>query len=72
MNKAPIETARDADLQRSLAAMQRAAQRAHEVARSTGTALVVSRGSVIVHLGPDVPELVTHGVQDTEEEMGSE
>lgn len=42
MNPKSIEQARDADLRLSRAALQRAAQRAREVALRTGTLLVVS------------------------------
>jgi hypothetical protein len=52
MNKAPIETARDADLRLSPQALQRAAQRARELAARTGTAIVVSRHGVIEHIRP--------------------
>jgi LDH2 family malate/lactate/ureidoglycolate dehydrogenase len=47
MNKQPIETARDADLRLSAAAMHRAAQRARELAQQTGTAIVISRQGVV-------------------------
>lgn len=47
MNKQPIATARDADLRGSWPALHRAAQRAREVARQTGTAIVISRGGVV-------------------------
>jgi LDH2 family malate/lactate/ureidoglycolate dehydrogenase len=50
MNKQPIATARDADLRLSVAAMHRAAQRARELARQTGTAIVISRGGVVQHI----------------------
>ncbi len=53
MNKQPIETACDADLRMSAQAMQRAAQRARELAARTGTTLVISRQGVIEHLRPD-------------------
>ena len=53
MNKRPIEQARDADLRLSHSALRRAAQRAREVARQTGTAIVVSRQGVIEHLQPE-------------------
>lgn len=58
MNKRAIATARDADLRHSEAAMQRAAQRAREVAHQTGTAVVISRGGVIqqVDFSPAPPE----------------
>lgn len=52
MNKRPIEQARDADLRSSMAAMQRAAKRARELAKQTGTAIVISRNGVIEHLDP--------------------
>jgi len=64
MNKRPIETARDADLRLSLQALQRAAQRARELAAQTGTAVVFIRDGVIEHVHP---EPVTSGsrIQDT-------
>lgn len=53
MNKQPIEHAQDADLRLSVAAMQRAAQRARELARKTGTHLVVSQDGKVIYLHPD-------------------
>jgi hypothetical protein len=53
MNKQPIEQARDRDLRLSQVALQRAAQRAHDLAKTTGTTIVVSRGGVIEHLNPE-------------------
>ena len=50
MNKRPITEARDSDLRLSEAAMQRAAERARELAHTTGTALVVSRNGVVEYL----------------------
>ena len=52
MNKQPIEQARDRDLRLSQVAMQRAAQRANELATATGTTIVVSHDGVIEHLKP--------------------
>jgi uncharacterized protein GlcG (DUF336 family) len=52
MNKRPIKEARDSDLRFSEAAMQRAAERARELARSTGTQLVVNRNGVLEYLIP--------------------
>ena len=52
MNKLPIDQARDRDLRFSQQALERAAQRAHDLARSTGTFIVVSRNGVIEHLTP--------------------
>lgn len=51
MNKRPIETANDADLRLSPAAMHRAAQRARELA-IPGTFIVVSNQGVIERLNP--------------------
>lgn len=59
MNKQPIEKALDPDLRLSVAAMQRAALRARELARTTGTRIVVSRNGLIELLEPDAPELET-------------
>jgi len=53
MNKRPIEQASDRDLRLSQAALQRAAQRARELAAATGTAVVISRNGVIEHLNPN-------------------
>lgn len=58
MNKQPIEQARDADLRLTHAALRRAAQRARELARQTGTVIVISRQGVIEHLQPQ-PELAS-------------
>jgi hypothetical protein len=52
MNKQPIEQAQDRDLRLSQIALQRAAQRAHDLAKTTGTTIVVSRDGVIEHLTP--------------------
>lgn len=56
MNKQSIEHARDRDLRLSQVAMQRAAERAHALARATGTAIVVSNDGVIEHLRPNMQE----------------
>lgn len=53
MNKQPLDTARDTDLRLSQQAMQRAAQRARELAAQTGTAIVVSRHGVLELLSLD-------------------
>ena len=65
MNKQPIELARDADLRSSLVAMQRASLRAREIARQTGTCLVVSRNGLVELLDPDAPELDAPSVQES-------
>lgn len=52
MNKRPIETARDDDLRLSMHALRRAADRAREEARRTGTAIVVSHDGVIETIRP--------------------
>lgn len=53
MNKQPIEQAQDADLRLSAAALQRAALRARELARKTGTAIVVNRDGKLEYLVPE-------------------
>ena len=61
MNNQPIDTAHDADLRFSVAAMRRAAQRARELAAQTGTAIVVLQHGVIQAIVPEraasAPEL---------------
>ena len=58
MNTKPIETANDADLRAVPQALARAAQRARELAASTGTRLVVvERGEV--KLAPATSESTT-------------
>ncbi len=59
MNKQPIEQAHDRDLRFSQAAMQRAAQRAHELAKATGTTIVVSHHGIIEHMKPTPQEIST-------------
>ncbi len=49
----PIEQATNADLRGSWPALQRAAQRARELARQTGTAIVVTRNGMIQHIRPE-------------------
>ena len=53
MNKQPIENALDPDLRFSHQALQRAALRAHEVARQTGTLIVIYRNGAVEHVQPD-------------------
>ena len=64
MKKPSMDPTQDLDLQHSLAAMQRAAVRAREIARQTGTLLVVSRNGVVELLEPDAPELDMLSVQE--------
>lgn len=52
MNGKPLENARSSDLRGSWQALQRAAQRAREVAVQTGTDLVVTRNGVLDHIKP--------------------
>ena len=49
----PIQTAQTRDLRGSWDALQRAAQRARELAAQTGTALVVERAGVLEHVYPE-------------------
>lgn len=56
MNPHPIDTARDTDLRLSSQALQRAAQRARELARQTGTAIVVSYQGVLETIRPGMDD----------------
>lgn len=50
MNAKRIEQAKDPDLARSFQAMQRAAQRARDLAAQTGTDLIVQREAKLEHV----------------------
>lgn len=52
MNTKTIDQANNADLRGSWQALQRAAQRARELAAQTGTELIVSRGGAIERIKP--------------------
>lgn len=52
MNTKTINQANNADLRGSWQALQRAAQRARELAAQTGTEIIVSRGGVIERIKP--------------------
>ena len=52
MNKQPIKSALDPDLRLSAVALQRAAHRAHALARQTGTAVVICRDGVVLPAQP--------------------
>mgnify|MGYP005845425641 CR=1 FL=1 len=53
MNNRPIEQSGDADLRSLESALQRAALRARERARATGTRLALSRNGVLEFLPPE-------------------
>ena len=53
MSKRSIEEARDPDLRGSLPALRRAALRAREIARKSGTAVVIWRNNRIEYLNPE-------------------
>lgn len=53
MSKRSIEEARDPDLRGSLPALRRAALRAREIARKSGTPVVVWRNNGIEYLKPE-------------------
>ena len=57
MSVRPIEESNDPDLIGSRAAMERAADRAWQVARETATRVVVEINGKVVHLEPDVPRV---------------
>lgn len=62
----PIETATNADLRGSWPALQRAAERARQLAAQTGTAVVVEHNGVVQHLYPQP----TLGVQEASPSYG--
>ena len=64
MKKPSIDPTQDFDLQNSMAAMQRAALRAREIARQTGTFLVISRNGVVELIEPDAQELDIPSAQE--------
>lgn len=64
MNTKTIDQASTADLRSSWVALQRAAQRARELAAQTGTELVVSRNGVIERIKPQ-PDTASHRAQET-------
>ncbi len=55
MSDRPVEQSGDADLRGSRAALLRAAARARELARQTGTRLVVGKGGVVRYIRQDKP-----------------
>ncbi len=57
MSHPPVEGPKDPDLLSSFAAMRRAAMRAREIARVSGTKLVVVIDGELLHLDPDDPRL---------------
>ena len=58
MNSKPISEANDPDLRNIDAALKRAAERAREIARQSGTKLVVNRGGKTILIDPeDLPNL---------------
>lgn len=62
MNQKSFEDLRDDDIRLSFQALKRAGLRARELARRTGTALVVVRNGQIVHVPPhelDLPQTTT-------------
>lgn len=52
----PLETARSSSLRGSFSALQRAAQRARQIAMQTGTRVVVVRDGVVLHVDPEHAE----------------
>ena len=53
MNGKPISEAKDPDLRNIDAALKRAAERAREIARQSGTKLVVNRGGKTILIDPE-------------------
>jgi hypothetical protein len=61
MNPKPLSEAKDEDARNALAALERAALRAREIAIQTGTALIFVRDGKIVREDPRAP----HSIGDT-------
>ncbi len=56
MSEQPVSRLPDADMQAAPAALLRAARRAREIARQTGTAVVVVRDGKLVEERQEAPE----------------
>lgn len=63
MNTKAINQAHNADLRGSWQALQRAAQRARELAAQTDTELIVSRGGAIERIKP-LPDTASQQIQE--------
>ena len=59
MSEKTRSTLDNADMQAAPQALRRAARRAREIARRTGTRLVVVHDGVLRELDPDSPEVTT-------------
>jgi len=71
MTRRSIEDAHDPDLRGSLPALRRAALRAREIARQTGTAIVIWRNDRIEYLKPEKEPVnmnVREGIQQYRED----
>jgi len=66
----PLDMAKSPDLPGSWFALQRAAQRARELAAQTGTALVVERNGVLEHIYPRVPAANPNAAQEASRPYG--
>jgi len=64
MSKQPVSRLPDADMQAAPAALLRAARRAREIARQTGTAVVVMRDGKLVKERPAAEASVTKAVSE--------
>jgi hypothetical protein len=69
MNTKAINQANNADLRGSWQALQRAAQRARELAAQTGTELIVTRGGVIERIKP-LPDTPAQQVSESSAPYG--
>lgn len=63
MNPKTLDQAKSAELRGSWLALQRAAQRARELAAQTGTELIVSRQGVVERVAP-LPQAASRQVQE--------
>ena len=53
MNSPRMGLPRDPELRKSADALRRAALRAREIARQTGTDIVINQGGKVLHVSPD-------------------
>jgi len=58
MNNKPLSEAVDSDIRSSQKALERAAQRAREVAKKTGTHLIINQDGKTVHIDPETGNVI--------------
>ena len=71
MSPRPLDSARNADIPASYEALKRAAQRARELARQTGTPLVIGEGGRVRLIDPQ-PESAAASVNEPSSRYGGD